>query len=97
MPSHRSLHSGLLSTGITGLVCPEYSESGIHAILSLETQSQYQVNVFDITGRKIYSSSFNAAKGENYVHLNFQTKNQLYLISVSDGVKTETLKVSGVR
>ena len=72
-------------------------ESGIHAILSLETQSQYQVNVFDITGRKIYSSSFNAVKGENYVHLNFQTKNQLYLISVSDGVKTETLKVSGVR
>ncbi len=30
MPSHRSLLSGLLSTGITGLVCPEYSDNRIY-------------------------------------------------------------------
>jgi hypothetical protein len=72
-------------------------ESGIHAILTPEVQTQYQINVYDLTGRVVYSSSFNVGKGDNYIDLNFPAKNQLYLIRVSDGTKTETLKVSGVR
>jgi hypothetical protein len=72
-------------------------ESGIHAILAPEVQAQYQINVYDLMGRVVYSSSFNVGKGDNYIDLNFPAKNQLYLIRVSNGVKTETLKVSGVR
>ena len=71
-------------------------EGGIYAVLNSETQSQYQINVFDITGRNVHSESFNV-DGQKSVYLNFPVKNQLYLISVSDGVKTETLKVSGIR
>ena len=71
-------------------------EGGIYAILNSETQSQYQINVFDIIGRNIHSESFNV-DGQKSVYLNFQIKNQLYLISVSDGTKTETLKVMGMR
>ncbi|MGV8113326.1 MAG: T9SS type A sorting domain-containing protein [Lentimicrobium sp.] len=72
-------------------------ESGIHAILTPEVQAQYQINVYDLTGRVVYTSSFNVMKGDNYINLIFPAKDQLYLIRVSDGTKTETLKVSGVR
>lgn len=71
-------------------------EGGIYVILNSETQRHYRINVYDITGRMVHSESFNV-DGQKSVYLNFQTKDQLYLISVSDGVKSETLKVSGVR
>lgn len=71
-------------------------EGGIYVILNSETQRHYRINVYDITGRMVHSESLNV-DGQRSVYLNFQTKDQLYLISVSDGVKTETLKVSGVR
>ena len=72
-------------------------ENGIHAILTPEVECQYQINVYDLMGRVVYSSSFNVGKGEKFIDFNFPTKNQLYLISVSDGTKTETIKVSGIR
>ena len=72
-------------------------KNGIHAILTPEVECQYQINVYDLMGRVVYSSSFNVGKGEKFIDFNFPTKNQLYLISVSDGTKTETIKVSGIR
>lgn len=71
-------------------------ESGIYAIINPETQSHYQISVYDITGKMVHSESFNV-DGQRSVYLNFPVKDQLYLISVSDGIKTETLKVSGIR
>ncbi|MPM23760.1 hypothetical protein SDC9_70234 [bioreactor metagenome] len=59
--------------------------------------SGLEINVYDLTGRVVYTSSFNVMKGDNYINLIFPAKDQLYLIRVSDGTKTETLKVSGVR
>jgi len=74
---------------------------GIHAYLTpavsaTKTSTHYEVKVFDITGREVYSASYNT-EGEKYIFLKFVVGNQLYLINVNDGTKTETLKVMGMR
>lgn len=71
-------------------------ESGIHAILNAETQAQYLITVYDITGRKVCNENY-TVNGQKDIYLKFHTGNQIYMISVNNGIKTETMKVSGVR
>lgn len=71
-------------------------ETGIHGYINSEEEAQYQINVFDLTGRKVCSETYNV-EGQKYVHLKFATYNQLYLINVSNGTQSETIKVSGVK
>lgn len=90
--------AGTVENDMTGYIL-KYTgidEGGIHAILNAETQSNYQIIVYDITGKKVYSAGYDV-KGQKYVYLKFNTGNQLYLITVNNGLKFETLKVSGVR
>ena len=81
-------YAGIDETGIHGYLTP--------AANTAEIQTHYEINVFDLTGRKVYSVSYTVV-GEQYIHLKFNAGNQLYLINVSDGTKTETLKVHGIR
>ena len=81
-------YAGMDETGIHGYLTP--------AANTAEIQTHYEINVFDLTGRKVYSVSYTVV-GEQYIHLKFNAGNQLYLINVSDGTKTETLKVHGIR
>ncbi len=48
-------------------------------------------------GRKIYSSGFNVGEGQTPVKLSFNVNTEMYIISVSNGSQTETLKVMGNR
>jgi hypothetical protein len=71
-------------------------EGGIHAYLNADTQTQYLITIYDITGRKVCAENFDV-NGQKYIYLKFKTENQIYMISVNNGNKTETLKVSGIR
>lgn len=71
-------------------------EGGIHAILSAESPCKYQVCVFDITGKKVFSAEYDV-DGQKVVYLKFHPGDQLYLITVNNGVTSETLKVPGIR
>lgn len=91
--------SGLIPNNTESEVILEYAgidEGGIHAYLNSQAKTPYQVTVFDITGRKVCSENY-TVDGKKYVYLKFQTENQIYMITVNNGIKTETLKVSGVR
>jgi len=71
-------------------------EGGIHALLNAESPCKYQISVFDITGKKVFSAGYDV-EGQKIVYLKFNPGNQLYLININNGSKFETLKVSGVR
>lgn len=71
-------------------------ETGIHAYLNSEVDSQYEISVYDLTGRKVCSENY-SVKGQKYINLKFNVGNQIYLIKVSNGTQTETLKVCGVK
>jgi len=71
-------------------------KGGIHAILYAETPGNYQISVFDVTGKKIISKEY-YVNGQKSVYLKFNPGNQLYMISVNNGIKSESLKVFGVR
>ncbi len=71
-------------------------EGGIHAILNADSPSKYKISVYDITGKIVYSAQYNV-EGQKTVYMKFNPGNQLYLISVDNGNKIETLKVPGVR
>jgi len=71
---------------------------GIHAVLISENSNAvYEVNIFDVVGRKIVSSTYNVSEGQSEIYLEFATKAEMYIISVSNGSQTETLKVMGKR
>jgi len=71
---------------------------GIHAVLVSESSNTiYHVNVYDVVGRKIFSSTYNVSEGQKEIYLEFATKAEMYIISVSNGSQTETLKVMGNR
>ncbi|PIQ29480.1 MAG: hypothetical protein COW63_12885 [Bacteroidetes bacterium CG18_big_fil_WC_8_21_14_2_50_41_14] len=71
---------------------------GIHAVLVSENSNTvYNVNVYDVVGRKIFSSTYKVSEGQKEIHLVFDTKAEMYIISVSNGSQTETLKVMGNR
>lgn len=71
-------------------------QTGINAYLNSEKESQYEIDVYDLTGRKVCSESY-SVKGQKYVNLKFNVGSQLYLIKVSNGTQSETIKVSGVK
>lgn len=71
-------------------------EGGIHAVLIADTPGDYQVCVYNITGRKVFSATYQV-NGQKSVYLRFNPGNQLYTVSVNNGIKFETLKVFGVR
>lgn len=71
-------------------------EGGVHGILNAEKQSQFQVSIYDIAGKKVFSADY-TVEGQKTVYLKFHPTDQLYLITVSNGSKTETLKVPGIR
>jgi len=81
-------YAGIDETGIHGYLTP--------AISATKTSTNYEVKVFDITGREVCSASYNT-EGEKYIFLKFVVGNQLYLINVNDGTQTETLKAMGMR
>ncbi|PIY30793.1 MAG: hypothetical protein COZ08_10895 [Bacteroidetes bacterium CG_4_10_14_3_um_filter_42_6] len=71
---------------------------GIHAVLVSENSNTvYNVNVYDVVGRKIFSSTYKVSEGQKEIYLEFATKAEMYIISVSNGSQTETLKVMGNR
>jgi len=71
---------------------------GIHAVLISENSNAvYEVNVFDVVGRKLFSSTYNVNEGQSEIYLEFATKAEMYIISVSNGSQTEILKVMGNR
>lgn len=71
---------------------------GIHAVLVSENSNAvYNVKVYDVVGRKMFSSTYNVSEGQKEVYLEFATKAEMYVISVSNGSQTETLKVMGKR
>jgi len=55
------------------------------------------VNVYDVVGRKMFSSTYSVNEGQKEVYLEFATKSEMYIISVSNGSQSETLKVMGNR
>lgn len=71
---------------------------GIHAVLVSENSNAvYEVNVYDVVGRKMFSSTYSVNEGQKEVYLEFATKSEMYIISVSNGSQSETLKVMGNR
>jgi hypothetical protein len=68
---------------------------GVHAVLYAETETVYMVNIYDVMGRKVYSSSYKVAEGKTDIYLEFATKAELYFINVSNVSQNETLKVLG--
>jgi hypothetical protein len=70
---------------------------GIRAVLVSENEALYQMAVYDIMGRKIHSSSYNVIDGQREVYLEFNAKAEMYIIRVSNGFQTETIKVVGNR
>ena len=88
------------STGINGNFWhfKGIDTQGIHAVLISENSNAvYEVNVFDVVGRKLFSSTYNVNEGQSEIYLEFATKVEMYIISVSNGSQTETLKVIGNR
>jgi hypothetical protein len=71
-------------------------EGGIHALLTAETACRYQISVYDITGKKVFSFE-NNVEGQKEVYLKFHPANQLYLINVNNGSRVETLKVPYIK
>ncbi|HAH59451.1 MAG TPA: hypothetical protein DCL86_15000 [Bacteroidales bacterium] len=71
-------------------------ETGIMVTINTKEETSYLVNIYTTSGQRIHSEKIKANE-QKAVRVNFPVKNQLYLISVSDGTKTETIKVSGVR
>jgi len=71
-------------------------EGGIHAMLTAESACRYQVSVFDVTGKKVFSYE-NKVDGQTEVYLKFHPGDQLYLINVNNGTRVETLKVPYIR
>jgi hypothetical protein len=71
---------------------------GIHAILFSESNNtHYDVVVYDVMGRKIASSSYNVNGGQQEICLEFDVKDEMYIIKVSNGSQSKTLKVAGNR
>jgi len=71
---------------------------GIHAVLiSDNSNAVYEVNVYDIVGRKMFSSTYSVSEGQKEIYMEFATKAEMYIIKVSNGSHTETLKVMGNR
>ena len=71
-------------------------EGGIHALLTAESACRYQISVFDVTGKKVFSYE-NKVDGQTEVYLKFHPGDQLYLINVNNGTRVETLKVPYIR
>ncbi|MBC8320168.1 MAG: T9SS type A sorting domain-containing protein [Bacteroidetes bacterium] len=69
----------------------------MYASLISEKPAHYSISVYDVMGRKIYSSGFNVGEGQTPVKLSFNVNTEMYIISVSNGSQTETLKVMGNR
>jgi len=72
-------------------------EGGIHAVLFAETETVFEVKVYDATGRKIYSSTIEAIAGQKEIYIKLATTPQMYIISVNNGSQIETRKVIGNR
>jgi hypothetical protein len=71
---------------------------GIHAVLVSENSNTvYEVDVYDVVGRKVFTSTYNVSEVQSEIYLDFATKAEMYIISVSNGSQTETLKVIGNR
>ncbi len=71
---------------------------GIHASLFSESNNTvYQVSVYDVTGRRVYTSSYTVSDGQKDIYMEFATNAEMYIISVSDGSQRETLKVANNR
>lgn len=69
---------------------------GIHATLFSESNNTlYEVVVYDVMGRKITSSSFNVSGGQQEIYIEFAAKAEMYIIKVSNGSQSQTLKVAG--
>ena len=69
---------------------------GIHAILYSESNNtRYEVVVYDMMGRKITSSSYNVSGGQQEIYLEFAAKAEMYVIRVSNGSQSQTMKVAG--
>ena len=73
------------------------SKDGINALLISEKPTIYSISVYDLLGREVYSSGFNVGEGQTPIKLNFNVNTEMYIISVSNGSQTETLKVMGNR
>ncbi len=73
------------------------SKDGINAVLITEEQTIYSISVYDLLGREVHSSRFNAGEGQTPIKLSFNVNTEMYIISVSNGSQTETLKVMGNR
>ncbi|OFY49342.1 MAG: hypothetical protein A2W85_15810 [Bacteroidetes bacterium GWF2_41_31] len=94
-PGTKSSANGLNSDGSENLWQYKGIDArGIHAILYSESNNtRYEVVVYDMMGRKITSSSYNVSGGQQEIYLEFAAKAEMYILKVSNGKYTETLKI----
>ena len=93
-----SAHAFGENTGVNGNIWKfkGIDSRGIHASLFSESNNTvYQVRVYDVTGRRVYTSSYTVSDGQKDVYMKFATNAEMYIISVNDGSRRETLKVAG--
>lgn len=70
---------------------------GIHAILFSGTKTEFEVNIFDATGRKIQSCTYIVSDGQKEIYLKFAVNSSLYFLNINNGSRNETLKITGIR
>lgn len=73
----------------------ESNENGIRAILYSEELETFNINVYDVLGRNVYSSDVRVDYGQKEVYLNFNMKPEVYIVKISNGTIEETVKIMG--
>lgn len=74
----------------------EVNEGGISLTFSSIESSLNTVRIYDMTGRLLYNECIQV-NGHEDVYLKFKTKNQLYLLNVSNQYNSKTIKFSSVK
>lgn len=71
------------------------NENSIYAVLYSEELEVFNINVYDVLGRNVYSSEVTVDHGQKEVQLNFNMKPEVYIVKISNGTKEETVKFMG--
>jgi hypothetical protein len=70
-------------------------KTGVYAALITDAEAVYHIEVYDIMGRKVASEIYNVEAGSKEVYIKFEVNPIMYIINVTDGLSTKTLKVMG--
>lgn len=69
---------------------------GIAVEFISEETSTFDVSIYDVTGRKVYSDQV-TTKGQKVISFNFKPESQMYLINITNGSYSETKKVAFIK